>query len=438
MKPAGIVAAIIIIVLFLAFLATPERETSPLENRTLASFPDISLGAFMDGSFQKNIDKYFSDQFPLRDSFVKLDIALDRLGQSAAGEEYEYRVEGADGYDYYVYDDELILALLREKKDTDTADLWIQKLSDAAELCGESGVDMAVAIFPSKAEALIGMEPEFHQNNSDRAVLERVFDALPDNVLKLDGVEEFGKLPLDELRERYFKRDNHWNFYGAQCGYEWMLLRLAERFGLTVQNRSFEPVPNIQQAMSGAYGRFVGFDDAREEKIEYYVPEGTVFEPKYYIDGDEISDEPEEGGEISDEVRLPTNASSYSGYKVWLNGESVELDDIFCSKVMGENIGYSTLTMDNEAWVKIRNEDADNDYVLLVVHDSFYNAIALNMSLAISEQHIIDTRTFKDFCLEDFIKENGIDGVLFFYNSNAFFKIEDHLNFEVGSRDTAA
>ena len=429
----GFFIAFVIIVFFIAFLATPARESSSLENRTLTQLPSFSLSSFVDGSFQKKINSYFSDQFPLRDFFVKFDLTLDRLGQNTAGADYDFRVEGSDGYDYYVYEDELILALLRDKKNLDVAGLWTDKLGEASKWCADAGVDMAVAIFPSKAEALIQMEPEFHRNNSDSAVLDRVFDDLPDSVLKIDGVEEFRKLPLDELRDRYLKRDNHWNFYGAQCAYAWMLPRLADRFDLRVAERNFVSVPNVQQRMVGAYARTVGFDDPREERLEFFIPDDAEFDVEYYYDGETLLTDPAAAAEVGTvaEVRLPTNASAYSSYEVWLDGEQVGLNEVFCKNYVGDNVDYSNLTMMNNAWVKIRNEEADNDYVLLVVHDSFYNAIALNMSLSVSEQHIVDTRTYKDFNLAEFVRENNVEGVLFFYNSNAFFKIEDHLSFDV-------
>ena len=67
--------AVFISALFVAFLgvfavanaATPAKDFSPMENRTLAQMPALSADTFLDGSFMQDFETYVTDQFVLRD-----------------------------------------------------------------------------------------------------------------------------------------------------------------------------------------------------------------------------------------------------------------------------------------------------------------------------------------------------------------------------------
>ena len=72
-----------ILIFFLGSIVKPDGEMSFSERRPLASAPEISADAVMDGSFMKKFETYTLDQFPFRDSFrtVKAATAFYALGQ---------------------------------------------------------------------------------------------------------------------------------------------------------------------------------------------------------------------------------------------------------------------------------------------------------------------------------------------------------------------
>ena len=55
-----------------AFVIVPDKSYSENEKRNLQLFPEFTLESLMDGKFSSEINEYFADQFPLRDSFVSL------------------------------------------------------------------------------------------------------------------------------------------------------------------------------------------------------------------------------------------------------------------------------------------------------------------------------------------------------------------------------
>ena len=63
----------------LAHLVLPDRAFSPLENRSLAQKPAFSVAGLLDGSFTSGLETYIADQFPLRDGFMSLKAACERL-----------------------------------------------------------------------------------------------------------------------------------------------------------------------------------------------------------------------------------------------------------------------------------------------------------------------------------------------------------------------
>ena len=65
---------------FLIFhLVLPDKTHSETENRTLAQFPAFSWEALKSGSFTKDLEEYFADQFPLRDGWTGLKARAEQL-----------------------------------------------------------------------------------------------------------------------------------------------------------------------------------------------------------------------------------------------------------------------------------------------------------------------------------------------------------------------
>ena len=65
-------------VMLLYYFVAPDKDISEGENRPLQKRPVFTLSSFADGSFMQSIEKWLSDQFPLRDEAVSFKTLLDR------------------------------------------------------------------------------------------------------------------------------------------------------------------------------------------------------------------------------------------------------------------------------------------------------------------------------------------------------------------------
>ncbi|MBR4279186.1 MAG: hypothetical protein IKT34_03310, partial [Clostridia bacterium] len=100
-----------------AFLIIPDRDFSEQENRHLQQAPSFSKESFFSGEFAEKINLYFSDQFPLRDAFVKLKGAseLALLKGENNGVLYSYDQLAVKDFDFYI-------SAIEIAKDTDRID----------------------------------------------------------------------------------------------------------------------------------------------------------------------------------------------------------------------------------------------------------------------------------------------------------------------------
>ena len=89
----GIALAILLCVTILVFslvgLIAKDREFSENENRSLTQRPELSLQALTDGSYLSGLSDYIADQFPGRDSWLSIQLWLNKLmGSKEAGGVY--------------------------------------------------------------------------------------------------------------------------------------------------------------------------------------------------------------------------------------------------------------------------------------------------------------------------------------------------------------
>ncbi len=70
---AGIaVTCVLVGVMAVLALVLPKPEVSELEGRRLASMPELSLRALLSGEYTEQVDAFYSDTFPFRDTLVEL------------------------------------------------------------------------------------------------------------------------------------------------------------------------------------------------------------------------------------------------------------------------------------------------------------------------------------------------------------------------------
>lgn len=402
-KVSTILILLIIAVCFVSFWIIPDREASEMENRTLAQLPAFTVGGWLDSSFKNDLEDYVADQFPLRDTFLKTYKKLSTKKLGIPGADFKQIIEGTDGYNFYIYDENQILKVYASKKDTAEAVLWGQRITDAAKLCEDKDVDLIVDFVPSKSESFNDLLPDGAVLNKDEELKDIVLDSIPKNVYVIDTMAEFEKMPLTYKQDLYFHTDHHWNDKGSYEGFKFLCNELENKLGLTadVDDMEFKEYPLSQDRFIGSYNQNLGEIFPTTERLAYYMPD-----KKSVIDG-----------EIT-ENRIGR----------------IKFGDIYATMTQGDNVSYATLYMNDLDYIHISNDKAYNDYSLLVIKDSYFNAIVPQMSLLFSDLYIVDTRYYKDFVLEDFIDSNDIDGCMLFYNSTSFIKTDEMFGYDVRNK----
>ncbi|MBE6552806.1 MAG: hypothetical protein E7666_00530 [Ruminococcaceae bacterium] len=199
----------------LAFFLMPDRAFSEQENRSLRTFPPFTLERLCNGSFGDDINDYFADQFPLRDSLVGwkgvTELGLGKgendgilLGKNGQLAKRLYEIKTVDGEKIAVALDTFDPARI------EAATNGINRLSQNLEvpltvfLTGRT-IDVAASAFSYPTE------------QSD-ALLSAIYREIDPSVEALNSVPMF-RARYDSGEYVYYKTDHHWTTRGAYYAY---------------------------------------------------------------------------------------------------------------------------------------------------------------------------------------------------------------------------
>ena len=113
-------------------------------------------------------------------------------------------------------------------------------------------------------------------------------------------------------------------------------------------------------------------------------------------------------------------------YTIELSYDGVEFTELSGMYAPDESMGYSAILWGDNPLVRITNQDKASGGKLLLVKDSYGNAIAPFLAANYREVHVADFRSFPQD-LPGYCQENGITDVLFFNNvmsANTYSQVE--------------
>ncbi|HOJ83609.1 MAG TPA: DHHW family protein [Bacillota bacterium] len=173
--------------MMLANIIAPDKEFSFSERRLLAGLPDFSADLLFDGKLAEELEKYFLDQFILRDGFrsVKAFSRLFIFGQMENNNLYLvndgiYKLE-------YPLDEKSVLNAA--KKLNDLYDLYLQ------------GMNVYYAIVPDK-NFFIAAREGYPAMDYDR-----MLEILHREIRHMDYIDLFSCLSIGD----YYRTDHHWS-----------------------------------------------------------------------------------------------------------------------------------------------------------------------------------------------------------------------------------
>ena len=201
-----------------AFWVLPDTDFSEEENRELQTFPDVTPQSWLDGKASSQLITYYSDQFPLRSTWIHIhaagELAMGR-GESNGvllGQNGQLAVRRFDAY----------LSRLERLEDTDYhSPAHIQKglnaLVDLDKTLKAQGIPLCVLLAPRTVDVTAN-------DYAYPSVLSDALDAIIQSTLgeaKLNSVEllETFRAMHGAGEYVYYRTDHHWTTKGAYTAY---------------------------------------------------------------------------------------------------------------------------------------------------------------------------------------------------------------------------
>lgn len=382
-------------------LLAPSSGVSEIENRLLVPMPKFSVLSVFQGEYTDSLDLFYSDNFPLREELVQLASGVKDLGGVSTGIKY-YEGTGA-----------MEAEPLEDVKDTvqvakiDSLKKPVAK--DTTKNIPDYNKSSSIIVYNGRAIQLFGSTQEISRRYADMVNLYRqTFDSLkiycliaptpidfylPKEYKRASNNEksniEFVKSLLDSTivfadayselerhtdRYIYFNTDHHWTGLGAYYAYR----GFCKSAGLEPYDlNQFKKTKLKKKFLGSLYGITL---DKRlrnaKDSVEYY------------------------------KLPIPAQAFRYN-----IDSARFEKTSLFSNVP-----NYANFLGGDHPLVKIESEV--NREKLLIIKDSFGNAVAPYMALHFGTVYVMDYRYY-EVNLPDFIKTNGITAIMFLHNTFA-------------------
>ena len=333
-------------------LVLPDRYVSSNENRNLQQLPAFSWERLFSGAYIEELERYLSDQFPLRDGFYALNNELSLLlGQR----DFSGFYLGTDGSLLQMHD-ALDAKVFRQNL------AYIQAFASAA-----SSLSLPVRLLPVPGASYI--YPEKLPYGGKEGDVDGLFDEASDGTFDLIDVRQ---ALLDHKQEAlYYRTDHHWTSLGAYRAWEAYL----EQTGRQATPLSAYREELLSDSFQGTGASAVGL---------WGLPTDRIYA---YDCGQSLQLELNLNGQLYDSLLFRDHLATRDQYAAFLNG--------------------------NQPLVQIRGENRNGQH-LLIVKDSYANCLAQFAIADFEQVDLIDLRSFNGDVLQ-YIEENGVTEVLVLY-----------------------
>lgn len=407
------------------FCAFPRSTVSELEKRELAKFPDFTVEKLMDGSFTSEVSAWFSDSEPFRDELMAVSMHIKDLIRLDTGEE-NITFHAGDSMiapETEPGEGETLPDGMETATETDSTQTAIPELEENAKIAnagiiivgsgekvralmayGGSGsgctgyanaankyketfpdVNIYCMVIPTAVEYYC---PEKVRNRTrpQRPTIDNVISHLAPGVKSVDIYETLREHAHEDI---FLRTDHHWAPLGA--------FYAAQKFA-QVAGVPFRPLTDYdRKVVHGYVGSMYGYSkdiavkNAPEDFV-YYVPRSVQYTTTY------------------------TNYTIDENYRVIGMGRPYKSVFFFHFKD-GSGGAYCTF-MGGDTKITCVRTSTHNGRRLIILKDSFGNALPGYLFYSFEEVHVIDSRYFTKNMV-DYVRENGITDILF---ANNIFK----------------
>lgn len=422
--PSAIYATIVSLVFaafVVVFITFPRSTYSELEKRDLATFPEFTAERLFSGVFTDSVSKWFSDSEPFRDELMTLSMTVrDKIRLTVDEEEQITFIAGDPATDSSesadapeeLSEEERAAGVVPDELSEENA-----KIAHAgivvvgtgervramvafgggpncclryAELANKyketfSDVNVYSMIIPTSIEYYCP-EKVKRAAKSQRAPIENAMNHLAEGV---QAVDVYWTLKEHALEPIYLRTDHHWTPLGAFYAAK----KFAKVAGVPFPDLDAYEEHVIHQFVGSMYGysRDISVKNAPEDFI-YYTPRDVSYETTYV------------NYTLDRNYHITREGQPYSG-------------PFFYKFRDGNGAAYSTFMGSDQKLTVVRTS-THNGRRVLIVKDSFGNALPGYMFYSFEEVHVVDMRYFRKN-MKEYVSDNGITDILF---ANNIFK----------------
>lgn len=348
-----------VLLLVAASIIQPDRKISDEENRVLTTFPKPGIENIKNKEYMTALEDYSSDQFILRDLWIRLKVRCDLLvGKREFNGVYL-------GKKKYLMQIPVGMDEKNTKENLEAMNRFRQKNSD---------LRMNALIVPNAAYIMKDYLPLGAPVRDQGEDMNYIKKQLSGGIGLIDITETLRKHVDEGI---YYKTDHHWTSRGAAYGFNAAAKQL-EIEGLVSDYKIY----TVATDFSGTLASRSGYHKVKDT-VEVYQPENVEYQ---YLVSD--SDNEEKRPTIYDRKAL----EGKDKYQVFFGG--------------------------NHAMVDIVTTN-DNQRRLLVFKDSYANSFVPFLIPYYNEIIMIDARYYYEN-VNMLIENKGITDVLFLYNMDTF------------------
>lgn len=351
-----IIFMLVWIILIILNFVMPKVSFSEQENRYLAKIPKFSFEKLVNGEYQEDLESYINDHFVFRNMWIKIKSQEERLlGKTENNNVFI----GKDDYlfERFEYTEEA------ERNFKDITKI-VNKFAEKQEK------PIYFMLIPNSIYINQDKLPDFAETPDQNEIINNFYAKLSDNIKKINVTETLKKNKDNYL---YFRTDHHQTSNGAYLAYK----EFNDAKGITT-------LPLSQYNLKMVSNSFLGTFDSKAQIVNQKPDDIMVYENKNNTNLKEVIYDNEVTKSIYNEEYLNTKDK----YSYFLNGNNTKV-------VVKTNV--------------------ENNKKLLVIKDSYAHIMTQFLCNDYQEIHFIDLRYYKK-SMSEYIKENGIDEVLFLYN----------------------
>ena len=257
-------------------LLMPDRDYSEREKRTLTQKPKFTVANFISGEFSDELEKYLTDQVPLRDGWVTMKTYM------------ELAIGKRESVGVYICKDKYLMDKFTSYSKKQLV-ANAAALVDLQEKLAAEGISMNTILVPMAAQVLTDKLPAYAPVADYAAILQVLTDA------GVDTTDVLSALVAHSSENIYYRTDHHWTSLGAYYAYcawrgiepnvdEWTQEVLCDDFYGTTWNKV--PLPTVPAEEITAWykhiNRSVSYNNGQYET-------DSIYERKYLSGSDQYA-----------------------------------------------------------------------------------------------------------------------------------------------------